>query len=304
MADLSHLYRLIGRLTPARSVPPHPRRILLIQPCCIGDVILATPVLKALRRVYPEAHITWAVGSWSRPAIEHHPLLDAILDTGNTSLPVYSPGTFGKFVRQLRDGHYDLAISLVRSPLISAAVLFSGIPYRAGLDSAGRGFGYNLRTEIDPYQPRHEAEIYLDVVRKLGLNTADCYTNIPVLDKNLKRVREILIENGVERDFIVINPAGGNNPGMVMDAKRYPAQNFGWLADQLSKHLDSQTIIIAGPKDGVIVDAVQSAMQSEMISLAGKLNFGEIAALASLAKVYIGNDTGLTHLAAAVGAKT
>jgi ADP-heptose:LPS heptosyltransferase len=160
-----------------------PQRIVLILPCCIGDVIMATATLKALRRGYPSAHITWAVGGWSKRAVEHHPLLDAVLDTGPAALPVKSPAGFVRFVGQLWAGQFDLAVSLVRSPLMSLAVRLTGIPRRAGLDSAGRGFGYNVRVPIHPDDVRHEAEIYLDVVRALGLDTAGCCANVPVDDR-------------------------------------------------------------------------------------------------------------------------
>ena len=63
-------------------------RILLVLPCCIGDVILATAGLRALRRAYPDARIAWAVGSWSKAAVEHHPDLDAVLDCGAAALPM------------------------------------------------------------------------------------------------------------------------------------------------------------------------------------------------------------------------
>lgn len=298
------LYRLIGRFVPQRPAPASPRRIILIQPCCIGDVVLATAALKALRQHYPQAQITWAVGSWSRPAIEQHPALNALLDTGNQALPVYNLRDFWRFVRQLRAGDYDLAVSLVRSPLMSLAVWLSGIPYRAGIDSAGRGFGYNLRAEVKPDQPRHEAEVYLDVVRLLGAKTTDCYVNVPVLPEHQTAVQQLLHRENIHRPFIIINPAGGNNPGMTMDAKRYPPQNFAYLADQLAHQFNTATIIIGGPKDDAIVQAVQAAMQTPATSLIGQLSFGEIGALAQQAKVYIGNDTGITHLAAAAGAKT
>ncbi|MEP6987604.1 MAG: hypothetical protein ABI970_18515, partial [Chloroflexota bacterium] len=199
-----------------------PKRIVLILPCCIGDVILATATLMALRRAYPQAHITWAVGTWSKGVIEHHPLLDAVLDTGSQALPVKSISGFYQFVRQIRAGHFDLAVSLVRSPLMSAAVALSGIPYRAGLDSAGRGFGYNIRAKIDPNQPRHEADIYLDVPRALGLDVSGCIANVPVTAENVASVKGILEQAGITSPFIVINPTGGHNPGMTMDSKRWP----------------------------------------------------------------------------------
>jgi ADP-heptose:LPS heptosyltransferase len=281
----------------------------LILPCCIGDVVLATATLNALRRGYPLAHITWAVGSWSKPAIEHHPLLDAILDTGSDALPVKSLRGFWRFVRHLRAGNFDMAVSLVRSPLMSLAVLLSGIPHRVGLDSAGRGFGYIVRAPIDPLQARHEADIYLDAARMLGLDVNDCWANVPVREADKARVKSLLTAlsvhgEGEQMRYVVVNPAGGRNPGMLMDTKRWPAANFGQLADRLAAKRNARVILLGGPQDGEIVRAVQSAMQTPAQTFIGDLSFGEIAALANMALCYIGNDTGLTHLAAAAGAKT
>jgi len=280
-------------------------RIVLILPCCIGDVILATATLKALRRGYPDAHITWAVGSWSRAAIENHNLLDAVLDTRASALPVKSPSGFLQFVRQLRAGHFDLAVSLVRSPLMSLAMLLSGIPLRAGLDSGGRGFGYQIRVRVDPDQPRHEAEIYLDVARALGMDTTSCYVNVPITAENRESIRKTLVARGFQPPYLAINPAGGRNPGMVMDSKRWPPENFAQLADRLSSKLGvNHVVFVAGPGDEALVSGVQSRLQIPSTAFVGELSFGQIAALANTAHVYIGNDTGLTHLAAAAGAHT
>ena len=281
-----------------------PQRIVLILPCCIGDVVLATATLMALRRAYPQAHITWAVGTWSKGVIEQHPLLDAILDTGSRALPVKSISGFYSFVRQLRAGHFDLALSLVRSPLMSAAVALSGIPHRAGLDSAGRGFGYNSRAAINPNQPRHEADIYLDVPRALGLDVTGCSANVPITPENLASVNAILAQAAIPSPFIVINPTGGRNPGMTMDSKRWPPDHFAQLANRLGSLLKVKIVLVGGPNDGDIVNAVAQNLQQPHLSLVGQINFGQMAALAHLSQLYIGNDTGMTHLAAAAGART
>lgn len=295
-------YSLLRRVFPTRpDPPPDPHRIVLILPCCIGDVVLATATLKALRRGYPQAHITWAVGSWSRPAIEQHDLLDAVLDLGAAALPVKSPGGLLRCASLLRAGRYDLAVSLVRSPLMSAAVWLAGIPWRAGLDSAGRGFGYNLRAPIDPDKPRHEAQIYLDVPRVLGLSTQDCYANVPVSPADAAAIHERL----GSMSYMVINPAGGRNPGMLMDSKRWPLENFAALADRLAERLGLDCVVlIGGPGDEALVAALESQVKTQTLALAGELSFGQIAALARAARLYVGNDTGLTHLAAAAGAST
>ena len=276
------------------------KRILLVLPCCIGDVVLATAALQALRRAYPDAHITWAVGAWSKPAIEGHPLLDAIVDTGPGALPVRTPGGMWRFVRQLRAGRYDLLVSLVRSPLMSIAARLSGIPNRAGIDSAGRGFGYTVRAPIDPNTPRHEAEIYLDVVRALGVDTQDCYANVPVPGD----ARGLMARRGITGPYIVVNPAGGRNPGMTMDVKRYPPASLAALTERLARRLSARPVLLAGPGDAEIVTAVQAALNIESTALVGELSFGEIAASAAEARLYVGNDTGLTHYAAAAGAHT
>jgi ADP-heptose:LPS heptosyltransferase len=295
---------LLSHLLPTSSPPQTPRRIVLILPCCIGDVVLATATLKALRGAYPAAHITWAIGSWSKAVIAHHDLLDAMLDTGEAALPVKSPGELMQFVKRLRAGHFDLAVSLVRSPLMSLAVWLSGIRWRAGLDSAGRGFGYNIRAEIDPNQPRREGEIYLDVVRALGIDTADLWANVPVFWTAREEVRRLLFERNVREPFLIFNPAGGRNPGMVMDAKRWPPEHFAALAERLSTRWNARVVLLGGPDDGVILNAVRDRMHHPPPAFVGELSFEQIAALASLSMLYVGNDTGLTHLAAAAGART
>jgi ADP-heptose:LPS heptosyltransferase len=277
-----------------------PSRILIYLPCCIGDVVLATAALAALRRAYPQAHIAWAVGGWSMGVIAAHPALDALCDTGAAALPVRSIGGFADTVRLLRRGRYDTLVSLVRSPLMSAAVLLSGIPVRAGIDSGGRGFGYTHRAIIDPAQPRHEAQVYLDVVAALGVDTTDCYSNVPVPAAE----RSMAARHGITSPYIVINPAGGRNPGMMMDVKRYPPAQLAALADRLAARMGAQLILLAGGDDAEIVAALRTHLHTPALEFVGALSFGAIAALAADSALYIGNDTGLTHYAAAAGART
>lgn len=282
----------------------NPKRILFIMPCCIGDVVLATAALQALRRGFPEASITWAISSWARPVIERHPLINHILDAGPKALPTQAPGDFLRFVRQIRRGHYDLAVSLVRSPLMGLAVALADVPVRAGPDSGGRGFGYNVRAAVPPDQPRHEAEIYLDVVAALGLDVSGVAPDIPVQAEDRLAVRQLLAARGISR-YLVVNPAGGNNPGMDLDIKRYPPPQMAALAGRLSEDLGASVVLLGGPKDGPLIEAVAAALPGPPGAVfAGDLSFGQIAALASGSLLYLGNDTGLSHLAAAAGAKT
>jgi len=279
-------------------------RIVIIRPCCIGDVVMATAALSALRRTFENAHITFAVGQWSREAVAFHPQVNAILDTGPADMPVKSVRGFTKFVSDLRAGQFDVAVSLVRSPLMSLAVLLSGIRVRAGIASGWRGFGYNRRAVITPEATRHEADIYLDVVRSMGVDTEGCLANVPVPDQAHKEIDQLLDRRGVRRPYLVINPTGGDNPGMKFVSKRWPTDNFAMLADLLADSYGWQVVLLGGPKDSGLVNTVRSAMQTPVTPFIGELSFAQIAALAAGSALYVGNDTGLTHLAAAAGAPT
>jgi ADP-heptose:LPS heptosyltransferase len=302
---MNRLYAGLGVALPKTQPPAHPERIVIIRTCCMGDVVMATATLVALRRAYPDAHITWAVGDWSQAVIDGHPMVDELLSVGPGPHPL-GAGQFWGFVRQLRAGHYDLAVSLSRSPRMSAAVLLAGIPYRAGLDSAGRGFGYNLRAPIDPSVQRHEVDIYLDVARTLDIDINDCMPTIPISDNVIDQVDGLMGALPISKPFIVINPSGGNNPGATMDTKRYPPQYLAQLLQRTLPEIDVRSVIIvAGPGDDILAQALYAELTDfDTHSFVGTLTLPQIGGLARMAVGYIGNDTGLTHYAAAAGART
>ena len=289
-------------MTADRQFQPH--RIVFILPCCIGDVVLATATLQAIRNAWPEASITWAISSWARPVIEAHPLVTDILDTGLGALPTSTPRGIVRFAGMLRARQFDLAVSLVRSPTMSVAVALSGIPVRAGLNSGGRGLGYNMRAPINPDEPRHEADIYLDVARVLGLDISGVAPTIPVLEADRQTVQQRLDSHDVDR-YLVVNPAGGQNPGMTLAIKRYPPKQMAELAGKLAEDLRALVVLLGGPGDHALLAEVAAAMDRPPVrSFAGDLTFGQMAALAHDSVLYLGNDTGLSHLAAATGART
>lgn len=279
-----------------------PSRILLLKPCCIGDVVFATPLLSALRRAYPDAHITWGVGTHSAAAIQHHPDLNAILNTGTAANPARSLGGMVRLVRQIRAGRFDLVVVPERSPLISLATRLAGVPVRAGLDSVGRGRFYTVRAPIDPAEVRHEADIYLDVGRALGIDVNDCWTNVSA---NASQVKRLPAPLRTESGLIVVHVGGGKNPGMTMVEKRPPVDLLGIVAAKAAAAMNARIAILGGPQDRDRADQLHEALPGlNPLSLVGVLDFEEIAALGSVARLVIGPDTGLMHLMAAAGAPT
>jgi len=279
-----------------------PSRLLLLKPCCIGDVVLTTPLLAALRRAFPDAHITWAVGAHSAPVIERHPLLDAILPTGPAANPARSPAGLLRLALRLRQGRFDLAVVPDRSPALGLAVRLAGIRVRAGLDSAGRGRFYTVKAPVDPGLARHEAEIYLDIARVLGIDAAGCWATIPVSDEQVAALpRPLRTDNGL----IVVHIGGGKNPGMTMTEKRPPVTLLATVAARAAAHLKSRIAVLGGPEDRARADELHAELPGmNLLSLVGVLSFAEIAALSRVTALAIGPDTGVLHLMAAAGAPT
>ncbi len=282
------------------SAPPG--RILLYKPCCIGDVVLATPLLAALRRAFPDAHITWAVGTHSAPAIADHPMIDATLPTGRAANPARSMTGLWRLVRQIRTGRYDLAVIPVRSIFAGLAIRLAGVPVRAGLDSANRGRFHTIRAVINPADVRHEADIYLDVGRALGIDVTDYWANVPVTDRASQRV---LIPPDKRPGLIVVHVGGGKNPGMTMAEKCPPVALLANVAARAAAQTRGKIAVIGGREDRARADELHEHLHgASPISLVNILDFQQLAALGTLAALVIGPDTGVVHLMAAAGAKT
>src|SRR5947208_2661279 len=219
----------------------HSQSIVVIKPCCLGDLLMTTPLLEVIRHAYPEASITYVAGTWSKVIPEHHPAVNTVIDCGTVGIPGrYSLNDYMKFARHLRRHHFDLAFVLDRSPLLTLLPWLAGIPRRVGPDSLARGFSLTDRVPVSssPDQLQHQAEIYLDLARAIGL---------PI---GAPRMR---FEPGLEERQTVSPPTrmrialftgGGSNPGMELTAKRWPLEHFRELAQKLISKFGAQILLI------------------------------------------------------------
>jgi len=306
---ICYLLRIPFRLPP--FIPPNfggerggafhtPSSILIIKPCCLGDVLMATPVIAALRRAFPRARIDFAVGGWSRAMVENNPRLDGLVDCGRVgSGSRYTWRKYLDLVRRIRAGGYEACFVLARSPLINLLPYLGGVPQRVGLDSRGRGFSLTVGVPVSGL--KHEAELYLDTVRAVGIEVNEPRLEFYPTEEDRRHVAEMLRAEP-KIPLVVIHPAGGSNPGMTLSAKRWPPQRFAALADRLIEERGAQVLLVGGPDDGPIAAAIKDGMRQEPCDLTGQLTFGQLGALLERCDLFIGNDTGAMHLAVAVGA--
>lgn len=275
------------------------KKILILKPCCLGDVIFATPLLRELRRALPTARLFVGVGAHSRPALMNNPHLDGVLDTGPVGSGRYTGGDYFGLVERLRREHFDACLVLERSALLGLLPLLARIPRRIGIDSGGRGFALSVGVSARPVRP--ESELYLDLLRAIGGEPADGELEFhpsPADEARVARLWSEVIPAG--RPLVAIHAAGGTNPGMVLLRKRWPISHYRDLIKRIVA-AGGSVILVGAPEDRSVVGELIEA--DGVIDLVGQLSLGEVAALARRADVYVGNDSGPTHLAEAAGAQ-
>ena len=278
----------------------NPRRIVVLKPCCLGDLIMTTPLLDVISQAYPDASITYVAGTWSKVIPEHHPSVNSVIDCGTVGIAGrYSINDYMKLARRLRQQHFDLAFVLDRSPMMTLLPWLAGIPRRIGPDSLGRGFSLTDRVPVSssPSHLQHQAEIYLDLARAIGLPIhAPHMSFVPTAEERQSVTPPI-------RKRIALFAGGGSNPGMELTVKRWPLARYLTLAQKLIAELDAQMLLIGGESDIALNQQLQDELAAPadiVLNLTGKTTLGELAAQLEQCALFIGNDSSPMHLAAAV----
>ena len=273
-----------------------PRSIVVIKPCCLGDLLMTTPLLEVIRHAYLEASITYLAGTWSKVIPEHHPAVNVVIDCDTVGIPGrYNLDDYMKIARNLRRHHFDLAFVLDRSPLLALLPWLAGIPRRVGPDSLGRGFSLTDRVPVSssPDQLQHQAEIYLDLARAIGLPIGTPRMHFEPTAEERQTVSHPQLMR------VALFTGGGSNPGMELTAKRWPLEHFRELAQKLISKLGAQILLIGGPGDVALnqqLSAELDAPDGTVTDITGKTSIGELAAQLEQCDLFIGNEIGRAHV--------
>jgi heptosyltransferase-2 len=318
----------------------------------IGDLLLATPALRALRETYPQARIDLLVTPASAGLLDDWAVIDhvIVLDKYLFDYPqqlLKNPRNLLRlrpFWHNLRDGKYDAVLLLHHLTLfygrLKHQILMraTGAKWRIGLDN-GHGWFLNVRVKDDGFGAMHEAEYSLAIAEAAGATTNDKHLTIPINEDDYKQARHLLFEtdptdtsiavasqmpeptdagtgyiptrqyasNRIEhpnskRPIIAIHPGSGG----YSTARRWAPERFAKLADRLFNDTGGQLILLGGPEEAELHLQIFKLMQSMMPvrSFAGKGNIRVASAILEQADLFIGNDSGLMHLATAVGTPT
>ena len=277
-----------------------PKRILVVKLDHLGDVLLATPVFSNLRQAYPNAELHALTGAWSRVVLERHPDVNEVLEYNSpafcrTGRPTALRETF-RLYQQLRRQKYDLLVELRSDWRIICFALLRIAPKR--LDRAASQVANKLG--FPQFTGTHETTRNLDVLHKAGIPTSIQTTTFSVTPEDEKWASEFLTTLQIDRQ----RPLIAIHPGSPIAIKRWASERYAELADWLIARKRAQ-ILFVGVKDEIpIISEIQGLMRSESINIAGKTTLTQLASILRKCNVFIGNDSGPMHLAAAVGTRT
>jgi heptosyltransferase-2 len=289
------------------------QRILVVKLADIGDLLTATPALRALRRRFPEVEITALVTPHTACLLDGNDAVDNTLlfpkavfdDPRDLARPwsaVRALTLVGRLAAVLRRRRFDAIVLLHHlttrwgTSKYRALALASGAPVRLGLDN-GSGSFLTHRAKDRGFGARHEVDYWLDTVAVLGATDAPNGMELHLTEDELSAAERRWSELGLEgRPVVAVHPGGG----VFSVAKRWPPARFAAVADALASDGMAVTVV-GGPQEGSLVSQVRGSMAMPSVPLVGMRSPRELAATLARCSLFVGNDSGVMHCAATMG---
>ena len=294
------------------------KNILVIKLRYIGDVLLATPVLHALRDRFPDARLTMLVNRGTEDILKWNPDVNEVLTVDRGT-----PAAQLRLLGELRRCRFDCVIDLTDGDRSAILARLSGAPVRVGFNEERRWRGLLYTAVVQTNHLTHRVERDLEAVRALGMEpkasplvlctspqddeeAAKLLEEVGSTTRGITSVKSVDAGESVSRPGLVAASAGPRplvllHPGARYWFKAWPAERFAELADSLNKMLGCRVLVGGDASDRGVTEVIRARARSAPTVLAGRTTLLQLAALLKRCALFIGNDNGPMHIAAAVG---
>ena len=272
------------------------KRVLVVRLRSIGDTVLTTPSLIALKRFLPEAEVDILLEDWVAPVLDGFDSVDRVITTGNDLRARL------KVSREIRRRKYDVVFNLHGGPTSALFVRATGAPHRVGYDHYRWPNIYNHRwSAFAPYwdsETSHSAEQQLALFGRAGVPVEDRPRSRLVVTESARLSLEDKFRTQTGKEFSSIGSFALIHPTAAFYTKQWPTENFARVVEYLADK-KIRAIAVASRNETRFLTELRAATGSEVVTF-DDLSLPEITALASKAKLFVGNDSGIAHMAAAV----
>ncbi|WP_067618423.1 glycosyltransferase family 9 protein [Dissulfuribacter thermophilus] len=276
-------------------------RILIIRPSSIGDVVMASPVLKALKNGYKGAEIHWLINPALIDLLRDNPYVDSLIPWNkalwNRQIKEFHLirlcSEIMSFKKNLSRHQYDLCLDLQGLFRSRFLAYLSRAKERIGFDSKEPGRFFMTKVISKGPQNLEMSSEYLYMLKELGIKVEDPLPFLVVPNVSKERAKSIIDAHGIKGPFFVFAPF------TTRPQKHWIDDRWKSLGMKLAKHYGIPSVILGGRGDKQKGDAISNGTGNLIYNLSGKTNLVESAAIVSMAKLVIGVDTGLTHMGTA-----
>jgi heptosyltransferase II len=272
-------------------------RILFRSANWVGDAIMTTPVLRAVRKNFPQSRISILAKPWVVPVYQHSPYVDEVVIYDNHGRHKRGLGTI-RLAGDLRKYGFDMAI-LIQNAFEAALLTFlAGIPLRVGYNTDARSLFLNPSIKLAPeLKKRHLIEYYIGILKGVSLPDDGPDMDLFISPDDREDAQKILERYALDLETPVI----GINPGATGGtAKRWFPERYADLCRKLSEKYRTKILIFGGPSDTELGERISGLSPGCCCNIAGKTSLGQAFALIEKCNMFVTNDSGLMHAAAAL----
>jgi lipopolysaccharide heptosyltransferase I len=280
----------------------HFKNILITKPSSLGDIVLALPALRALRKSFPEAKISWLIRPEFADLIENHPDLNEtiIFDRKLIGKAWFHPGAFGalmSLIRKLRRSKFDVVFDFQGLFRTAFLAWLSGCKKRFGMANA-RELATLFYTDKVPPNPEnpHLVDYYLKMIGAAGASDLNVEFVFPKDSAAVDSIAKLLASYEIDSDnYAVIAP------GSAQNTKCWPIERFATLAEKISSQFGLPIVAIGTSSETALIEQLKEMAHVPVTNIAGRTSLRELTALLKAARLVVSNDTGPGHIAAALG---
>ncbi|PYS99414.1 MAG: hypothetical protein DMF63_12420 [Acidobacteria bacterium] len=269
---------------------PSVRRVLVVRLRSIGDTVLCTPSLIALKRFLPDTQVDILLEDWVAPILEGFESVDNILTVGQTAVSRLSTA------RAIRQRHYDVVFNIHGGTTATFFVATSGARHRVGYQNYQYAFLYNHLLSSPAYfwkrDDAHSAEQQLALLGSVGVPVEDRPKSHLAVTKSSVISLEFKVPFSLDEHFAILHPLAASK------TKEWQLEKYARTAEFLNDK-GLAVAVVGTSNDSAVLNELQSLSQAPIHRLTN-LTLPELTAFTSKAKLFVGNDSGVAHIAAAV----
>ncbi|MDD5135403.1 MAG: lipopolysaccharide heptosyltransferase II [Phycisphaerae bacterium] len=278
------------------------KKILIIKPSALGDIVMALPAACCLKDNFPDAQIHWFIRPEFAPLIECHKCIDKLVifqrrKLGKWWCKLSAFAELIRLVKQLRRENYDIVFDFQGRFRSAIFAWLSGCKKRFG-PAKTQEFTKPFYTDriAASQQSVNVVDYFIDMVCSAGAKRGDVRFGLEPQKQAVDESGKILSDNKIDKDNYAVLV-----PGATVEAKRWPVENFAGLANKVSEKYQYGIVLSGVESEKEIAEKLKSLASVPVVNLAGGTNIGQLVALLSQAKFVVSNDTGPAHIAAALG---